>query len=501
MRRASFSLLLEAVEQAAVGREHLRAQHLERHDLVELAVARAVHDAHAALAERLQDLVARGQAAEGGVRTQAGGIALDQRRRAAAAGRALFVHRGVVVAQEGDELFLLAQVGKQALKARASVPISSRLVTCTAPEKEPSRTRSTRSTRRRTGRVMPLAHRIRGAQAADERHQRRADEAVAEAAEGRHLLVDAAQRRDRAHHLAACRPQRRRHRQVRRIRQGDGDRLRARFGRAVERVARFADGRRRQLPGTRVVREEGDFRARQLADVAREPLVEGETGDENALQGAAGRHRHRHGVVEARALLPDGRRFLAVEHGEDERIVRQVGAFAARASGARQHAAARIGDHEQVGAEVGAALGQRVLDGRQVARLHHRLERRLVGQGAQAELELVVAVGLERLPDAGGLRQPLAQALARQPVRLERGVDERRQEQPQNQGADERQDLLREAHARTVNTFRPCCRRGRTCCGARPTCSARRRAPTSRRHPVRPPRRSARPGRRDRATR
>src|SRR5437867_2097537 len=54
-------LLLEALQRDALARERLRAQRLDRHRLLQLAVERAVHDAHAAHAEHFLHVVAVGE--------------------------------------------------------------------------------------------------------------------------------------------------------------------------------------------------------------------------------------------------------------------------------------------------------------------------------------------------------------------------------------------------------------------------------------------------------
>ena len=51
-------LLLEALEHGGAQLLELRPQHLDRHELAELAVHRAVHDAHPAPSEHVFDLVA-----------------------------------------------------------------------------------------------------------------------------------------------------------------------------------------------------------------------------------------------------------------------------------------------------------------------------------------------------------------------------------------------------------------------------------------------------------
>jgi hypothetical protein len=48
-----FDLLLEAVEEVGILLNDIRSQELEGHVLVELSVMSSVHDAHAALPERL----------------------------------------------------------------------------------------------------------------------------------------------------------------------------------------------------------------------------------------------------------------------------------------------------------------------------------------------------------------------------------------------------------------------------------------------------------------
>ena len=128
-------LLLEALEEGRVAREGLGPQQLEGHDLVELPVARAVHDAHAALAQRAEDLVAVGEdlpAAEDGAGGRARRSSANpprgwppgpgsrppppRRRRWARAGGRCLAHRRHALAQERDHLVLLAQVGEQAVE-------------------------------------------------------------------------------------------------------------------------------------------------------------------------------------------------------------------------------------------------------------------------------------------------------------------------------------------------------------------------------------------------
>ena len=105
-----------------------------------------------------------------------------------------------------------------------------------------------------------------------------------------------------------------------------------------------------------------------------------------------------------------------------------------------------VGGDEEVRVQLLAPLPQRVEDGGLVVRLHQRLEGGIVAEDADAELQLVVAVGLERFPDLPGLREALVDRLVREAVGLHGGEGEGRPHQGHDEEAREDEDLLGEPH-------------------------------------------------------
>ena len=343
-------LLLEALEEGRVAREGLGPQQLQGHDLVELPVARAVHDAHPALAQRAEDLVAVGEdlpAAEdgagGGHRQSSAhprrGWPPDPGRCRPPPGRRRWVrardrrlaHRRHALAQERDHLVLLAQVGEQAVEGAGQdadlVPALHRDGAGVGAVADP------------LDQADELAHgpgdARGGAPGGEEpqRHdaERHEDEAVAELAEGGGLRGEAAQRERGPDLLAAGGLQRYPHADVAVAVEVDleGRHLRPRELRAGEGGGKGGlarpqgrDGQARRLPGG--LDEKGDLAVGEPADLGGDRLVEAVPGDEHADELGPGLHGDRHRGEELVALAPQRRGVLAVEGAAHDRVGREV---------------------------------------------------------------------------------------------------------------------------------------------------------------------------------
>ena len=462
-------LLLEALEEGRVGGEGLGPEELERHDLVELTVAGAVDDAHAALAERAEDLVAAGEhlpAAEdgpgcgcpGGRRRDRRRVPGHVRRRRRAPGRRRgrgggLPHRGHAVAQEGDHLVLLAQVGEEPVERAGEdadlVAALDRDRSGVGALADPLDQRHQLPHRAgdpgggAPGGEEPEGHDPEG----DE------DEAVAELAEGGGLRGEAAQGEGGPDLLAGRCLQRDAHADVavavevdlegRPVRTGE---LRPRHGGGQGGLARAqgGHGEPRRLPGG--LDEEGDLAVGQLPDLGGDRLVETVAGHQHAHELGPRLHGHRHRGEELLALAPQRRRVLSLERPLHHRVSRQVVARGRGAIGAGHQRAGGVGRHHEVGGEVLAALAERVEGGGLVALGEGGLEVGVVGEDAHPELELVEAVGLDRLPDVARLLETRVDRGPRQPVGLHRGEGERAAHEQHHQRGDEQQDLPGQSH-------------------------------------------------------
>ena len=227
-------------------------------------------------------------------RRRGGRRALAGRRRRGARPAALLHHRHAL-AQEADQLLLLAQVGEQAVEGAGQ---GADLVAACPPRPRPRTSR-----RARAPRGPPAAHGPgdargrrgrRRARPSDHHHQRDQHQAVAEAAEGRHLLGHAAQRQ---HASPPSRrwppsagpatptwrsPPRSSSKVARLARRGA-----ARAGQsAAASAASFGPSDETESCGgwPGAVGQVGDLAVGELADVAGQRLVDAVAGDEHALE-------------------------------------------------------------------------------------------------------------------------------------------------------------------------------------------------------------------------
>jgi hypothetical protein len=149
-------------------------------------------------------------------------------------------------------------------------------------------------------------------------------------------------------------------------------------------------------------------------------------------------------VIEAVGRAPDRRRLLALQRLHHDGGLREVLSLRGGTVGAGEDDAGGIRNDEEVGLGLLVSLLERVQDRRRVLRLHHALEARIVAEHADAELQLVVTVGLERLPDLARLGQAAGDVLLGQAVGLHGREDERGEDERHHQRAREEQDLLSE---------------------------------------------------------
>jgi hypothetical protein len=95
------------------------------------------------------------------------------------------------------------------------------------------------------------------------------------------------------------------------------------------------------------------------------------------------------------------------------------------------------GHDEEVGLDLLVALLQRVQDRGDFLLLDQALDEGIVAEHTDAELELVVAVGLVGLPDLARLREAAGDVLLGQAVGLEGREDERGEDESHHQRARE----------------------------------------------------------------
>ena len=237
------------------------------------------------------------------------------------------------------------------------------------------------------------------------------------------------------------------------------------------------DGQARRLAGR--LDEKGDLAVGQPADLGGDRLVEAVPGDQHADELGPGLHGDRHRGEELVALAPQRRGVLALEGAAHDRVGREVVARGRGPVGPGHQHARGVGRHHEVGPEVLAALPERVEGRGLVALSQGGLEVGVVGEDPHAQLELVEAVRLDRLPDVAGLLEPGVDRGAREAVGLHGGEDEGAAHERDHEHGDEQQDLPGQSHGArrsSISTARrprsPC----RTCsCGA-PASTSRRRA-------------------------
>jgi hypothetical protein len=481
-------LELEPVEEARIGREHLVAQDLERHHLVELLVLGAVDDAHPALAQGAEDLVAAGEeAALVDLHSARGSDSLDHGRGLVAPGRDrgigphALLEEGHPLAKEADHLVLLPQVGEERVEGAGQ---GADLVLGVHGD---------RTRERALARALDQAHerahragdpgrgRVGQAQGQRHHHQRHHDQDVAELPEGRGLLGHAAHRGHRPHRFPARGLQGHLDPHVLVAAQVQGERLVVEGLELREVGAERAllgperrDREHRSLAGVRG--EEGDLAVGELLDLAGQGFVDPVAGDQDPHQVAAHRHRNRHRVEELIALTPHRERVLPGQRLHHDRVLREVVALDAGPVAPRENGSVHVGRDHEVGGDVAAALLEGVehrVVGVLAALVHHALdeglEGRLVAEGAQAEPQLVEAIGLEGLPHPAGLGEPAVDVGAGQAVGLHGGRDQGDGDERDHDGAREEQDLLGESHEEETSSIsrRPNSP-SRTCsCGAR----------------------------------
>ena len=320
-------------------------------------------------------------------------------------------HRRHALAQERDHLVLLAQVREQAVEGAGQDTdlvlalhrdgagvgaVADPLDQADEPAHGPGDARGGAP-----GGEEPQRHDA-------ERHEH---EAVAELAEGGGLRGEAAQGERGPDLLAAGRLQRYPDADVPVAVEVDLE------GRHLRRSRAPAGKGRRKVPPRAGPRDEtarragcpGDWTRKaislwvSLPDLGGDGLVEAVPGDQHADELGPGLHRDRHRGEELVALAPQRRGVLAVEGAAHDRVGREVVARGGGPVGPGHQHARGVGRHHEVGPEVRSALPERVEGRGLVALGEGRLEVGVVREDAHAELELVEAVGLDRLPDLAGL--------------------------------------------------------------------------------------------------
>ena len=189
----------------------------------------------------------------------------------------------------------------------------------------------------------------------------------------------------------------------------------------------------------------------ELVDLPGQGLVDPVAGHQHAHEAGPGLHGDRDRVGEPVALSPDRRGFLSLQGLPHDLLLGEVLARPPGTIAAGDDHAVRIGGDEEVRLEILAALLEHVQDRglahRRVLPVRHRgLEGGVVPQDADSQPELLVAVGLEGVPDLAGLLEPLVDREMRQLVRLEGGEGEARDHQGHHEGAREEEDLLGQSH-------------------------------------------------------
>ena len=351
-------LLLEPVEQRRVGRERLAAQRLDRDGVVEVAVVRAVHDAHAAPAR------ARPGSRSGAAKTSptCGSRAAGPVRRPVAAARddglglgpPTFIVSEATYSSSAAFSFSSSSIAR---KERARMPISSLDSTGrSGASRLPTRTCSVAATSRSDGPGDAAREEEGEDERDDERGEAHEDLRVLDLAEGRELPFAAAQGDGGADELVGGGADRQDVREVGLA--ADLERRAGRSscpgaappGRGRRAAATAASAARRAVPSSTPraaafgrlgrlgrVGEEDDLRVQELLEVARDLVVDLEGRRDHADQArAALEHRRRDDVVELAAREPDPLGLLALQRAGDRRHAGQVGRVGQRPVGARE---------------------------------------------------------------------------------------------------------------------------------------------------------------------